>query len=133
MDFTVLLGRVLFAFLFLMTPLNHFSAGGIGYAAQHGLPAASVLVPLSGVIAFVGALSVAIGYHARAGAWLLVLFLVPVTVVMHNFWAVSDPMMHGVQQAMFFKNMSMLGAALLITHFGAGPMSLDARRETAKR
>jgi uncharacterized membrane protein YphA (DoxX/SURF4 family) len=32
-----------------------------------------------------------------------------------------------MQQAMFMKNLSMLGGALLIAHFGAGPLSLDAR------
>jgi len=42
-------------------------------------------------------------------------------------WAVADPMMAQLQRAMFFKNLSMLGGALLITHFGAGPMSLDER------
>ena len=46
---------------------------------------------------------------------------------MHNFWAVTDPMMRGMQIAMFMKNVSMLGAALLIAYFGSGPLSLDAR------
>jgi len=62
------------------------------------------------------------------GAWLIVVFLVPVTFTMHAFWAVQDPMMHQFQMAMFMKNIALLGAALLITQFGAGPVSLDARR-----
>src|SRR5881396_2628191 len=127
MRYPVLLGRILYSLIFAMTPLGHFSSQYIAYAAQQGVPLASLLVPLSGVIAFAGALSVAFGYHARAGAWLLVLFLVPVTLMMHNFWAVTDPTMHGMQLAMFMKNVSMLGGALLIAHFGAGPLSLDAR------
>jgi len=80
------------------------------------------------VIAIAGGLSVALGYRAKLGAWLLVLFLVPVTLAMHNFWTVTDPMMRGMQMALFMKNVSMLGAALLIAYFGAGPVSLDARR-----
>jgi len=79
-------GRFLYSAIFLMTVLGHFSAAYIGYAAQQGVPAAGVLVPLSGVIA-----------------------------------------MRGMQMAMFMKNVSMLGAALLITQVGAGPLSLDAR------
>ena len=79
------------------------------------------------MFALAGGLSVLLGYHARIGAWLLVLFLVPVTVMLHNFWAVTDPMMHQIQQVMFFKNVAMLGGALLIAHFGAGPYSVDAR------
>lgn len=68
-----------------------------------------------------------LGYKTRIGAWLLVLFLVPVTFSMHNFWAMTDPMMVQIQQAMFFKNVALIGAALLLAHFGAGPLSLDAR------
>ena len=47
---------------------------------------------------------------------------------MHKFWGVSDPMMQQMQMAMFMKNVSMIGGALLISQFGAGPFSLDARR-----
>jgi putative oxidoreductase len=128
MRFIVPLGRFLFVLIFLMTPLTHFSAQGIGYAAHQGVPLAGFLVPLSGVVAFVGAALVLIGFRARLGAWLLVIFLVPVTVVMHDFWAVTDPMMAQFQRAMFFKNVSMLGGALVIAYLGAGPVSVDARR-----
>ena len=128
MRYMVAVGRVLYSLIFLMTILGHFSQGYIGYAAQAGVPAAALLVPLSGVIAIAGGLSVALGYQAKLGAWLLVLFLVPVTLAMHNFWTVTDPMMRGMQMALFMKNVSMLGAALLIAYFGAGPVSLDARR-----
>lgn len=121
-------GRALYATIFLMTLLSHFSQQSIAYAAQQGVPMAGLLVPLSGVIAAAGGASVLLGYRARLGAWLLVLFLVPVTLTMHNFWAVTDPMAAQLQWAMFFKNVSMLGGALLIAYFGAGPLSLDARR-----
>ncbi len=128
MVYLVPLGRFLYSLIFLMTVMGHFSAGYIGYAAQAGVPAPGLLVPLSGVIAILGGLSITLGYKAKIGGWLIVLFLVPVTFKMHNFWAVTDPMMRGMQIALFMKNVSMLGAALLITHFGAGPLSLDARR-----
>ena len=128
MLYLVPLGRLLYSAIFLMTVMGHFSAGYIGYAAQAGVPAPGLLVPLSGVIATLGGLSITLGYKAKIGGWLIVLFLVPVSLKMHNFWAVTDPMMHGMQMAMFMKNVSMLGASLLIAHFGAGPLSLDARR-----
>ena len=128
MLYLVPIGRFLYSAIFLMTVMGHFSAGYIGYAAQAGVPVPGLLVPLSGVIAILGGLSITLGYKAKIGGWLIVLFLVPVTFKMHAFWAVADPMMHGIQLALFWKNISMLGAALLITHFGAGPISLDARR-----
>jgi putative oxidoreductase len=127
MRYAVAAGRLLYSAIFLASPLSHFSPQAIGYASQAGVPLAGLLVPLSGVLALVGGLSILLGYRARIGAWLIVLFLVPVTVTMHNFWAVTDPMMAQMQFAMFMKNVSMLGGALLIGYFGAGPLSLDAR------
>lgn len=124
----VVLGRFLFALIFVMAGANHFNKQTIGYAASQGVPLASVLVPLSGVLAIAGGLSILLGYRAKLGAWLIVLFLVPVTLMMHKFWTVQDPMMAQIQMIMFMKNMSMLGGALLVSHFGAGAFSLDARR-----
>jgi putative oxidoreductase len=123
----VLAGRGLFSLIFLLAAVGHFSHQEIAYAAQQGVPLASIAVPLSGVLALLGGLSVLLGYQSKWGAWLLILFLVPVTLLLHNFWAVKDPMMAQMQMAMFMKNLSMIGGALLMTQFGAGPLSLDAR------
>jgi len=123
-----LIGRICLSAIFILAAPGHFTAGYAGMAAQAGVPAARVLVPLAGVLSLVGGLSIAIGYKAKLGAWLLVLFLLPVTVTMHAFWGVGDPMMHAIQQGMFMKNVAMLGGALLIAYFGAGPLSLDSRR-----
>ncbi len=125
----VLLGRLFFGLIFLMAGPNHFRGQTIAYAASQGVPLASIVVPFSGVIAILGALSILLGYRAKLGAWLIALFLVAVTPMMHNFWAVSDPMMHQMQMIMFLKNVSMLGGALLITQFGPGPWSLDNRTD----
>jgi putative oxidoreductase len=124
----VLLGRILFTLIFLMSGFTHFASQTIGFAASQGVPLASILVPLSGVIAFVGALSILLGYRARLGAWLIVLFLVGVTP-MHKFWGIADPMMQQMQMVMFMKNVAMLGGALLITQLGTGPWSLDNRKQ----
>jgi hypothetical protein len=48
--------------------------------------------------------------------------------MLHKFWTVTDPMTAQIQMILFMKNVSMLGGALLISQFGAGPFSLDARR-----
>ncbi len=127
MKYLVLLGRIFYAAIFIEAAPGHFSTETIRYAAGHGVPLANVAVPLSGVIALAGGLSVLLGYKARIGAWLLVLFLVPVTLMMHNFWAIADPTAAHMQQIMFMKNLSILGGALLIAHFGGGPLSLDER------
>jgi putative oxidoreductase len=125
MRYVMLAGRILFALIFISAAPRHFSSEGIQHAAQLGTPLAGLLVPVSGVMALVGGLSIAAGYQARWGAWLLVAFLVPVTFLMHAFWKLQDPSLAHTQQAMFAKNLSMLGAALMIAYFGSGPLSID--------
>jgi putative oxidoreductase len=124
----VLLSRLFFVAIFLMAGPNHFASQTIAYAASQGVPMASIAVPFSGVLAILGGLSILLGYRARIGAWLIVLFLVGVTPMMHKFWIVTDPMMHQMQMVMFMKNVAMLGAALFITQVGSGPWSLDTRK-----
>ena len=124
LSYVGLLGRILFSAIFIMSGPNHFKAETIGFAAAQGVPLASIAVPLSGIIALLGGLSIALGYRAKLGAWLIVLFLVPVTLMLHRFWGLSDPQATGLQLAMFMKNLSILGAALLITQVGSGPRSL---------
>jgi putative oxidoreductase len=127
------IGRLLLSMIFLNTILGHFSSAGVGYAAQQGVPMANVLVPLSGVIALAGALSIVFGFHARIGALLLALFLIPVTLLMHQFWNVPDAMQAMNERVSFLKNLSILGGVTLIGYFGAGPISFDERRERAPR
>jgi putative oxidoreductase len=124
----VVLGRFFFALIFLAAAPNHFSKQTAAFSASQGVPLAAIAVPLSGLVAIVGGLSILLGYRTKLGAWLIVLFLIPVSFMMHKFWTVTDPMMAQIQMIMFMKNVSMLGGALLISQFGAGPFSLDARR-----
>ena len=125
MRYAALAGRQLFSIIFIVASAAHFRPATVEYAAQHGVLLPGVLVPLSGIIALAGGLSVLLGYRTRLGAWLLVIFLVPVTLVMHNFWTVSDPIAFQVERALFLRNITMLGGALLIGYFGADPLSLD--------
>jgi putative oxidoreductase len=134
MKYLVLSGRFFFSLIFLMTIMSHFKQETINYIIASGkVPAASFLVPLSGIIATVGALSIIVGYKAKMGAWLIILFLIPVTFCMHAFWEETDPMQTRMQMVNFMKNLSLLGAALVISYFGSGPLSIDNRNITTDR
>ena len=122
----VFLGRLLFVLIFLMSGFTHFSKQTIGFAASQGVPLAWFVVPTAGLLAFFGGLSILLGYRAKLGAWLIVIFLIGVTP-MHRFWGIADPMMQQMQMVMFMKNLTMLGGALLITQLSSGPWSLDNR------
>ena len=118
-------GRVFFVLIFLLSGPRHFTSGVIGYAASQGVPLASIAVPFSGLLAILGGLSILLGYRAKIGGWLIALFLIAITPMIHKFWVVTDPMAYQTQFIMFMKNLSMLGGALLISQLGSGPWSLD--------
>ena len=124
MKYVVLLGRFLYSIIFILASFSHFSKATILMASQYGVPMAGFLVPFSGILSFLGGLSILLGYRAKLGAWLIIAFLAPVTLMMHKFWIFQDPIGATIEKIMFMKNMSMLGGALLIAYFGSGPLSL---------
>ena len=125
MRYLALAARQLFAVTFIIASAGHFTAGTISLAADHGVPLAGILVPISGLIALAGGLSLLFGYHTKLGAGLLVLFLVPVTLTMHDFWAASDPARVQVELILFVRNVLLLCGALFVAYSGAGSLSLD--------
>ncbi|WP_456428488.1 DoxX family protein [Rhodocaloribacter sp.] len=134
MKYAVLIGRILFSLPFILFGFNHLMKLDAisGYAASHGVPAPTFVTIVTGLMIIAGGLSVMLGYKAKIGAWLLVVFLIPVAFVMHNFWSVEDAMKQN-EMAHFLKDLALAGGALLITHFGTGPYSLDERQaETAE-
>src|ERR671934_2410538 len=93
MDVLFLIGRIVFALIFLFsgTTVHLLQARqGIAYARMYRVPAAPLLVPLSGLMAVAGALSVMLGVWADLGALLLVGFLLPVAFYMHAFWRETE-------------------------------------------
>ena len=115
----------MFALVFVTSVINLFGGSAIAAASAHGVPLATIVVPLAGLLALTGGVSIVLGYHARFGALLLIVFLVPVTLVMHKFWGLPDPQMAMQQRADFLRNTSLIGACLLIMYYGSGPYSLD--------
>ncbi|WP_428307090.1 DoxX family protein [Lacipirellula sp.] len=128
---TSLAGRVLLVGIFFMSAVGNkipnFSQI-TGYMASQGVPAPTVLLP--GAIAFliIGSVLIAIGYQARIGAALLLIFLAAATYFFHDFWTFDDAAERQQQTIQFMKNASMMGAMLFIIANGAGAWSLDDRR-----
>ena len=108
-------GRVLVSVFFLMSAYNHLvnTAMLAGYAQSKGVPMAAISTRVTGLMMLAGALLVLTGWHATYGAALLILFLVPTAFMMHNFWAVADPMAKMGERINFWKNITIAGALLL--------------------
>ena len=117
MDVLFLIGRIVFALVFLFSGATvHLlqARQGIAYARMYRVPAAPLLVPLSGLMVVAGALSVILGVWADLGALLLVAFLLPVAFFMHAFWRETDEQTKANQMAHFMKNMALAGGALVL-------------------
>jgi uncharacterized membrane protein YphA (DoxX/SURF4 family) len=108
-------GRILFAIVFVNSGIFHLRGHkyATGYAKSKGVPLAGFAVAITGLQILVGALMIVPGWHPIIGALLLAVFLLPVAVVMHNFWTVTDPAQKANDQAHFFKDLALTGAALL--------------------
>lgn len=129
-----LAGRVLLTFIFLRSAYGKITGFTVvsGMMAKKGMPFAEVL--LVGAIAFeiAGSLMILAGWHARIGALLLAVFLVPATLIFHNFWAV-DPAQLTSQLNHFMKNLSILGGLVFIIGMGSGPLSLQGDPKEDRR
>ena len=116
MDYLFLLGRFLFGGFFVLAGIRHFTrlAQMAPYATAKGVPSPKAAVLGSGATAVLGGLSILLGLWPRLGVLLLAIFLVPVTIAMHNFWADTDPQMRQLNEVQFQKNVALLGGALML-------------------
>ena len=110
------LGRILFGGYFAYNGFNHFKMLDMmsGYAKSKGAPVPKLSVAFSGLLLIVGGLSVLFDILPSVGLVALVLFLVPVTIMMHAFWKVQDPMAKMSEMINFTKNFALLGAVLIL-------------------
>ena len=122
MDVVALIGRILFALLFLGSAFGHLTQTDAmaGYAASRGLPQPKLAVLGSGVLILVGGLLVLLGIWIDLGALLLVIFLLPTAFLMHPFWKETDAMAKQNEMVSFQKDVALAGAALLILSLYAG-------------
>jgi putative oxidoreductase len=124
-----IIGRVLLSAIFLLSAVGnkipHFNdVAKIMETA--GVPSPQILLPGAIVFLIVGGLSVALGYMARFGALLLLVFLVLATYYFHAFWKLEGQEQQ-MQMIEFMKNTALGGAMLFILANGSGAGSLDAR------
>ena len=119
MDILMFLARFLFSAIFIYSGFSHLTRTPMmaQYTASKHVPAAKFFVIITGIMILFGGLSILLGAYVKIGALLIVIFLVPVALIMHNFWALTDPMARGNDQAHFMKDMSLAGAAFLIWYF----------------
>lgn len=124
------LGRVLLSAIFVMSGLGKIPQWDFyaGYMAGEGMVAVPFFLVAAMVFEIVGGLSVLLGVWPRVGAGLLVIFLIPTTLIFHDFWTYDDPMDRQNQMIHFMKNLAIMGGLLMVVALGSGCCSLGRRR-----
>lgn len=129
-----LLGRILLALLFIPAGVGKLTgfAGTVAYTASAGVPLPQVAVALALVVEIVGGLALLLGWQTRwaALALALALFTLVASFFFHKFWALPAEQA-GMQQLLFYKNIAVAGGLFAFAAFGAGALSVDARRPLA--
>ena len=119
-------GRLLICVIFLMSgwmKITHWSMMA-GFMASK-MPAPSLMLALAIFAEVAGGLSLLLGFLGRVGALGLFIYLIPTTLIFHNFWA-ADAAHQQEQMISFLKNMAIMGGLLMVVAHGSGPLSIDA-------
>ncbi|ACK72347.1 DoxX family protein [Gloeothece citriformis PCC 7424] len=124
--FTPLLARILLSGIFIRSGFNKLLNPAMTqqYMESKGIPLAGILLVLAIIVLLAGGLSILLGFKARLGAWLLIGFLIPATLIFHTDFSISDEVIA------FWKNLGLMGGLLMITAFGAGSLSFDERNRS---
>ena len=116
MEIVMFIGRILFAAMFVLSGINHFTKAEAmtGYAQFKGVPQPKLANLVSGAVLLLGGLSVILGVVADLGALVVSILLVIMAVLMHDFWKQTDPQAQQTEMIGFLKNISMAGGGLFM-------------------
>lgn len=124
-----LIGRILISVVFVLGGIGKITGFSMeeGMLAGKHMPLPAVALGIALVIELVGGLAILLGLFTRFTAWILFLYLIPTTLMFHNFWTMSgmdriDTMIH------FEKNLAIMGGLLILAAVGAGAYSIDSSR-----
>ena len=116
MNTILLIGRILFALVFVSSGMSHLAKveAMVGYAKFKKVPAAKLSVMVSGVLLAAGGLSIILGVYADLGALIIAILMIVMALKMHDFWTQTDAQAKQTEMISFSKNISMAGGALFI-------------------
>jgi len=124
---TSLAGRILLSFIFLLAGLMKIMdwEGMSAYMATKHMPAVPFFLTMAILFELGAGSCLLFGYQARSAALALIVFLIPTTLIFHNFWAAHGPEQQNQMQH-FLKNLAIMGGLATVVAHGAGSLSIDA-------
>jgi putative oxidoreductase len=127
-DIIILIARILLMILFVLSgwaKLTGFD-GTVGYMTSLGAPAPMLAAAIAGIMEFVVAILLILGFYTRPLAFLFALFVLGTALLGHPFWNMVDPE-RSANMTQFLKNMAIMGGLLLLAVSGPGRFSVDGR------
>ena len=108
-----LFGRLLFGTGLIALAVRNLTNldGRVAYADAKGVPNAETLVPAGSGLLLGGGLGISMWKAPKLSASAVAAFLIGVTPLMHDFWAVDEEE-RGGELTSFLQNITLLGAAL---------------------
>ena len=115
MDTLVTVGRVLYGGVMIFSGIQNYRHLKImaELTKSKGMPVPTLCVVIASAICILGGISILVNYQIKIGVLLVWVFLLPSTLIIHNFWTVKDPMEKGAEMGHFLKNLLILAGALI--------------------
>ncbi|MEO8752892.1 MAG: DoxX family protein [Casimicrobiaceae bacterium] len=122
-DYAALVARILLTVMFIISGFGKITGfeGTVGAIASKGLPVPQLMAVGAIVVELGAGLLVLVGYKARWAALAIFLFLIPTTLLFHNYWATPQDQ---AQYINFMKNVTIMGGMLMVWAFGPGRLAL---------
>jgi putative oxidoreductase len=104
MNTVLLIGRILFALVFIASGLGYLAKvdAMTGYAKFKKVPAPKLSVLVSGALLALGGLSIILGVYADLGALVIAILLILMALKMHDFWTQTDAQVKQTETISFF-------------------------------
>jgi putative oxidoreductase len=123
MEAAFLIGRILFALIFVLSGINHLlqSQAMAGYVEARGVPSSQAATVASGVYLVVAGLMLVLGIWIDLAALMLAAFTVSTAILVHHFWT-DEAEQREQSMVQFLKDLALAGAGLslfaLFAEFG---------------
>lgn len=122
--------RFLVALIFVLSGFSKITgfSENVGYAASEGMPLPEVGIIGAIIVELVFGLALLAGFYTRFAAIVLFFYLIPTTLIFH-VQNLTTPGQEQMQFIQVLKNLAIMGGLLKFVLDGAGPFSVDARKQ----
>jgi len=133
-DLTDLIGRIFLSAIFLFEAVDStlFFDKTKQTMTQYGLGWNQDMLLYGAIfLLLVGGLMVLFGYRSTLGAIMLLMYWVPVTFMVHDFWMYPKDQVR-IQSILFMKDIAIIGGLLMLVGKGSGRYSIKRLLATTR-